>query len=206
MLRNQPPSSTASSRISATGDGRVVNIVSVGGKIAMPHLLAYSASKFALAGFSEGLAAEVRASGVKVTTVYPGLMRTGSPRNALFKGQHRAEYAWFSIADALPSLAMDVSRAAHRIVNACARGELSLVLTLPARAAVAVHARLPNATIRLLSLVNRLLPGSDGGTTRRPGAGQRVGLVPLHPHPTGRARGANPEPGVTRLTTRGARR
>jgi short-subunit dehydrogenase len=152
----------------ASGDGRVVNIVSVGGKIAVPHLLAYSASKFALAlaGFSEGLAAEVRASGVMVTTVYPGLMRTGSPRNALFKGQHRAEYAWFSISDALPGLAMDVSRAARRIVTACARGELSLMLSLPARLAVAAHAALPGATIRLLILVNRLLPGIRGGTTR----------------------------------------
>ena len=150
----------------ASGDGRVVNIVSVGGKIAVPHLLAYSASKFALAGFSEGLAAEVRASGVMVTTVYPGLMRTGSPRNALFKGQHRAEHAWFSISDALPGLAMDVSRAARRIVTACARGELSLVLSLPARLAVAAHAALPGATIRLLILVNRLLPGIRGGTTR----------------------------------------
>jgi short-subunit dehydrogenase len=137
----------------------------VGGKLAVPHLLAYSASKFALAGFSEGLAAEVWPS-VTVTTVYPGLMRTGSPRNALFKGQHRAEYAWFSIADALPGLAMDVTRAARRIVDACVRGELSLVLTLPARAAVAAHAALPEATIRLLALVNRLLPGSGGEPTR----------------------------------------
>jgi len=148
----------------AGGDGRVVNIVSVGGRIAVPHLLAYSASKFALAGFSEGLAAEVRTAGVRVTTVYPGLMRTGSPRHALFKGRRRAEYAWFSIADALPGMAMDVHRAARRIVTACARGELTLALTLPARVAMAVHAALPGATIRLLALANRWLPSAAGGT------------------------------------------
>jgi hypothetical protein len=119
--------------------------------------------RLALAGFSEGLAAEVRSSGIAVTTVYPGLMRTGSPRNALFKGQHRAEYAWFSIADAIPGLSMEVTRAARRIASACARGDPSLVLTLPARVAVTLHAAFPRTTIRLLGLVNRLLPGADGG-------------------------------------------
>jgi short-subunit dehydrogenase len=148
------------------GDGRVVNIVSIGGKIAVPHLLPYSAAKFAVAGFSEGLAAEVRAAGIHVTTVYPGLMRTGSPRHALFKGQHRAEYAWFSIADALPGLSMHVHRAARRIVDACARRRLTLVLTLPAKVAVTAHALMPAVTIRVLALVNRLLPTAAGGTAR----------------------------------------
>ena len=78
----------------------------------MPHLLPYSASKFALAGFSEGLRAELANNGILVTTVFPGLMRTGSPPNAIFKGQHRAEYAWFSISDALPLLTMSAERAA----------------------------------------------------------------------------------------------
>jgi short-subunit dehydrogenase len=143
--------------------GRIVNISSVGGKIPTPHLLPYVASKFALVGWSEGLHAEVRRDGVIVTTVCPGLMRTGSPRNALFKGQHRAEYAWFSIADAIPGLSMEVTRAARRIASACARGDPSLVLTLPARVAVTLHAAFPRTTIRLLGLVNRLLPGADGG-------------------------------------------
>ena len=135
----------------AGGDGRVVNIVSVGGRLAVPHLLAYSASKFALASFSEGLAAEVRAAGVRVTTVYPGLVRTGSPRHAFFRGRH---------------MAMDVHRSARRIVDACAGGELTLVLTLPARIAGAIHAALPGATIRLMALANRLLPSAAGGTAR----------------------------------------
>src|SRR5207302_995684 len=88
------------------GEGRIVNISSIGGKIAVPHLLPYSASKFALTGFSEGLRAELLKDGIYVTTVCPGLMRTGSPRNADFKGQHRAEYAWFSISDSLPFFSM----------------------------------------------------------------------------------------------------
>ena len=82
--------------------GRIVNITSIGGKIAVPHLLPYSASKFAFAGFSRGLRSEVMKDGIVVTTVVPGLMRTGSPRNADFKGKNQLEYAWFSISDSLP--------------------------------------------------------------------------------------------------------
>src|SRR5215218_7370804 len=83
-------------------DGRIVNIASIGGKISVPHLLPYSASKFALVGLSEGLHHELAAEGINVTTVCPGLMRTGSPRQADVKGQVRKELAWFSISDALP--------------------------------------------------------------------------------------------------------
>ena len=150
----------------ARGRGRLVNVSSIGGRVAVPHLLPYDASKFAVAGFSEGLAAEAAAWGIRVTTVYPGLMRTGSPRHALFKGRHRAEYAWFSIAGGLPGLSMPVARAARRITDACARGAPWLVLTLPARLAMTVHDVLPGPTIRLLGLVNRVLPG-PGGEGRR---------------------------------------
>src|SRR5919198_4138611 len=101
------------------GEGRIVNISSVGGKISVPHLLPYSASKFALTGLSEGLRAALAKDGVAVTTVCPGLMRTGSPRNALFKGEHRAEYAWFSISDSLPFFTLSAEEAAAEIVEAC---------------------------------------------------------------------------------------
>jgi short-subunit dehydrogenase len=146
----------------ARGDGRIVNVVSIGGKVAVPHLVPYAASKFALAGFSEGLAAEAASWGVAVTTVYPGLMRTGSPRNALFKGQHRAEYAWFSISDAIPGLAMDVVGAARRIVDASHGRERFVMLTLPARVAATLHALAPRTTVALLAVVNRLLPAAGG--------------------------------------------
>jgi NAD(P)-dependent dehydrogenase (short-subunit alcohol dehydrogenase family) len=70
------------------GGGRIVNISSIGGRLAVPHMLPYSASKFALAGLSDGLRAELAHQKIAVTTVIPGLMRTGSPVNALFKGRH----------------------------------------------------------------------------------------------------------------------
>jgi len=146
--------------------GRVVNISSIGGKVPIPHLLPYSASKFALTGFSEGLRSELLKDGIYVTTVCPGLMRTGSPRNADFKGQHRAEYAWFSISDSLPLLTMSAERAARRIMTACRYGEAEVVLTLMAKAAVCFHGMFPGLTADLLGWANRLMPGPGGIGTR----------------------------------------
>jgi short-subunit dehydrogenase len=148
------------------GMGRIVNISSIGGKISTPHLLPYDASKFALTGFSEGLWAELAKDGIYVTTVIPGLMRTGSPPNAWFKGQHRLEYAWFSISDSIPIVSMSAEAAARRIITACQFGDAELILTLPAMVAVRFHGLFPGLTTDLLGLVNRLLPGPGGIGTR----------------------------------------
>jgi NAD(P)-dependent dehydrogenase (short-subunit alcohol dehydrogenase family) len=159
--------------------GRIVNIASIGGKLAVPHLAPYSASKFALVGLSEGLRAELIGAGIVVTTVCPGLMRTGSPRNATFKGHHRAEYAWFSISDALPGASMDATRAARQILAACKRGDAEIVLSLPARLASVAHALFPRLIAGLLSLVNRLLPGPGGiGTRGARGADSESAISP----------------------------
>jgi short-subunit dehydrogenase len=160
-------------------DGRIVNISSIGGKISVPHLVPYSASKFALVGLSEGLRAELQKDGVVVTTVCPGLMRTGSPRNATFKGQHRAEYAWFSISDALPVTAMQAERAARQIIEACKRGDAEIVLSIQAQLAVRFHGLFPGLTADLLGLVNRLLPGPGGiGRKRAKGKDRQSELSP----------------------------
>ncbi len=150
--------------------GRIVNISSIGGKVSVPHLLPYCASKFALTGLSEGLRAELLEDGIHVTTVIPGLMRTGSPRHALFKGQHRAEYAWFAISDSLPGLTTSAESAAQRIVEALRAGEAEVILTLPAWLAVMFHGLFPGLTADILALVHRTLPGPGGiGKQRAPG-------------------------------------
>jgi NAD(P)-dependent dehydrogenase (short-subunit alcohol dehydrogenase family) len=143
--------------------GRIVNITSIGGKLGVPHLLPYSASKFAAVGFSQGLRAEVAAEGIKVVTVVPGLMRTGSPRNAIFRGQHRSEYAWFSISDALPGLSISAENAARRIVTACRRGEAEVLFPVTARAAAIANALAPGITTSFLGMVDRLLPKAGAG-------------------------------------------
>jgi NAD(P)-dependent dehydrogenase (short-subunit alcohol dehydrogenase family) len=151
----------------ARREGRVVNISSVGGKISVPHLLPYCASKFALTGLSEGLRAELAQDNVLVTTVCPGLMRTGSPRNAYFKGQHRAEYAWFSISDSMPLLSTSAEHAARSIVEGCRNGEPEVVFPLLTQVAVKLHGLFPGATAEVLSLVNRALPKADGVGTKK---------------------------------------
>jgi short-subunit dehydrogenase len=163
----------------ARRSGRIVNITSIGGKLGIPHLLPYSASKFAAVGFSQGLRAEVAADGIKVVTVCPGLMRTGSPRNAIFRGRHRAEYAWFSISDALPGLSISAEAAARRIAAACRRGNAEVLFPIPARVAAVVNAVAPGFTAGILSAVDRFLPGADGASRgRRKGADSQSRLSP----------------------------
>jgi len=57
--------------------GRVVNISSTGGRIAMPAFGAYSATKFALEGMSDAMRREIRQQGVDVVVIEPGAVRTG---------------------------------------------------------------------------------------------------------------------------------
>ncbi len=147
------------------GAGRIVNISSIGGKIAVPHLVPYSASKFALAGLSEGLHAELAKYNIAVTTVYPGLMRTGSPVNAMFKGQRPQEYAWFAISDSLPLASVSPERAARQIIRACRYGDAELIITVQAKMAVLARTAAPELFLDTMGLINRLLPGpaqSDG--------------------------------------------
>jgi short-subunit dehydrogenase len=147
--------------------GRVVNVSSVGGKIGIPHLVPYSASKFALVGLSEGLRAELGKDGIVVTTVCPGLMRTGSPANATFKGRHRAEYAWFSISDSLPVSTIQAERAARQIIAATKRGDAEVILSIQAVLAVKFHQLFPELSADIRGLVNRLLPAAGGIGRRR---------------------------------------
>jgi NAD(P)-dependent dehydrogenase (short-subunit alcohol dehydrogenase family) len=149
------------------GSGRIVNISSVGGQVAPPHLLPYVASKFALTGLSEGMRAELQKEGIVVTTVNPGLMRTGSVYNAFFKGQHRAELTWFATAASLPFLSISAERAASMILFAVRRGRSQVTLGALAKLAARLHGLLPGLTSDLFGLANRLLPEAGGIGTRR---------------------------------------
>lgn len=158
--------------------GRIVNISSIGGKISVPHLLPYSVGKFALAGFSEGLRAELKKDNIYVTTIYPGLMRTGSPRNADFKGKHRAEYTWFLLSDSTPGISVNADRAARQIVTACEYGKTELILTLPAKFAIKAHALFPSVSSAVLSNINRALPDpGDIGKSKAKGAASTTSIT-----------------------------
>ncbi len=146
--------------------GRIVNVTSIGGLVSVPHLLPYSSAKFAAVGFSEGLRAELAGSGVTVTTIAPGLMRTGSHVNALFAGRPGREFTWFSLGASLPGVSMSAERAAKQIVAAMRRGEAERVLSVPATLFARFHGAFPGTTANLLGLTNRLiLPDAGGSTT-----------------------------------------
>jgi short-subunit dehydrogenase len=161
--------------------GRIVNIASIGGRVAVPHLLAYDSAKFALVGFSEGLRAEVAKDGIAVTTIIPGLMRTGSALRAQFKGDADKELGWFAAGDATPATAMSAARAARRIVRACIRGEAEVTLSWQAKLLRLAHDLVPGAVMDSLGLVNRLLPrGTDPMTSEGrdlPGAKGKIRKV-----------------------------
>jgi len=159
--------------------GRIALISSIGGKVSVPHLLPYSTSKFALVGYSEGLRAELYREGIYVTTVCPGLIRTGSPRNALFKGQNEKEYTWFAISDSLPGISMSAEDTAAQIIDALVHGDAEVITSLPANGLSWLHGLMPGATADLLGEVNRFLPGPGGiGTGRRFGRESQTKIAP----------------------------
>jgi NAD(P)-dependent dehydrogenase (short-subunit alcohol dehydrogenase family) len=150
----------------ARQEGRIANITSIGGKVSVPHLLPYGCAKFALVALSEGLRAELSREGILVTTVVPGLMRTGSQVNALFKGRQQEEARWFKLSASMPLASIDAERAARAIVRATQRGDAERIISLPAGVLARLHGLFPSCTASLMSFANQfVLPGPEGGKT-----------------------------------------
>ena len=170
--------------------GRIVNIASIGGKIAVPHLAPYSASKFALAGLSDACRAELAKDGVRVTSVFPGLLRTGSHIQALFKGQRDKEFAWFALGAATPLTSISAERAARQIIRACRRGTPQLIISLQAKLTVLASSLFPNLAARISAVADRALPQVGPKGEAEPGS---------------QARGAFPPQAVTVLADRASR-
>ncbi|MDP9038645.1 MAG: SDR family NAD(P)-dependent oxidoreductase [Acidobacteriota bacterium] len=138
----------------------LVNIASIGGKVAVPHLLPYSAAKFAIVGFSEGLHAELKHTGIHVLTVCPGLMRTGGEDHALFVGQKDKEAAWFRFGAKTPGLSSSVHHAAGKIVRSLEAGRAEITITPQAWLAARFAGLCPETTQWFAALANRfILPG-----------------------------------------------
>ena len=135
----------------------IVNICSIGGKIPVPHLLPYVAAKFALTGFSEGLHAELRHKGVRVTTVCPGLMRTGGENHAHFTGNVEKEEAWFKLSAKTPGIAASLEHAATRIYNAAQSGRAEITITPQAWLAARIFGIAPETSQVLAALANEYI-------------------------------------------------
>ena len=145
------------------GEGRILNISSIGGRIGVPHLAAYAAGKFALTGLSETLHAELRPFGVRVTTATPGLMRTGSYVNVLLRGNHAREFQWFTAMSATPLTSMRTDRAAAQMLAALRAGRATVMPGAPARVAALAAAVVPNPTAAAASVASRMLPDAEDG-------------------------------------------
>ena len=166
--------SEVASEMRTRGGGRIVNISSIGGKIAVPHMAPYTVSKFALAGFSDAIRSELARDKIHVTTVTPGLMRTGSEGHAKFKGDHSAEFHAFTGANRLPFASMSAERAAKKILGACARGQSALAIPFAARVLIVAHALFPNFVGRIMKIVNKRLPLPVAGDGSEAHAGSEI--------------------------------
>lgn len=176
--------------------GSILNVTSIGGAIPVPHLLPYTASKFAFVGWSTGLAAELADDGIRVVTVLPWLMRTGSFLHAEVKGRRSKEARNFALTSSLPLLTLSADRAAARMLRALDRGERFVTLGASAKLARLGYSLFPSVGIAVLSMVNRLLPHMGKGA-----AGPDAKAQPLWRHREGVARSF-----LTVLGDRAARR
>jgi NAD(P)-dependent dehydrogenase (short-subunit alcohol dehydrogenase family) len=144
------------------GFGRIGVVSSVGGLVAVPRLVPYSVAKFGAVGLAEGLHAELSGTGVTVTAVTPGLMRTGGHTHARFVDDAVADYAWFAPMASLPGLSISAERAARRIVSGVLAGRPTVELTPLTIVGRRVHGLAPATTVRAMGLASRLLPGPSG--------------------------------------------
>jgi NAD(P)-dependent dehydrogenase (short-subunit alcohol dehydrogenase family) len=130
------------------------------------------ASKFALGGFSETARAELVKDDIVVTTAYPGFMRTGSPIQAVFKGDYEREFAWFALGDSLPGISMKADRAAKIILNAARDGQAEVLVGWPTKLGVWAHALFPEIYASIMARIASRLP-STVSRERKTGAESR---------------------------------
>jgi len=160
------------------GSGRIANVISVGGRVAIPHMLPYSASKFALTGFSEGLRPELVKDNIYLTAVYPGTIRTGAHPHVEVKGDHEAEYSWFALSDTIPGLATSAESCARWLWHAVLHGDPEVIVGLNARMAIGFHNLFPEWNLEVQALVDRVLPRSPGGPSPTVRGSEIRGKVP----------------------------
>jgi len=140
------------------GGGKIVNIASVAGKIAFPGSVCYSASKFALTGMSEGMAAELANKNIDVITVCPGWVRSEffsknkmSDDNNPTKIADQASWQGWLMRN---FLSISSESCAQKTINALEKGgSQEIVLTIPGVVAERVNAFCPNVLNKIVASV-----------------------------------------------------
>lgn len=141
--------------------GKIVNVASVAGKIAFPGSVCYSASKFALTGLSEGMAAELSWRGVDVVTVCPGWVRTeffkknSSSEDPSEIAMRKDIQGWLM----RNVLSISSEQCADNIISACEKGGChEIILTKPGVVMERISGIAPNLTFQLA----RYVPANRG--------------------------------------------
>jgi butyryl-CoA dehydrogenase len=139
----------------AAGGGHIVNISSAFGLIGNPGQSAYTASKFAVRGFTEALSMELGIAGSPVVAhvVHPGGIATGIARNArLGKNQlpERPREAMLAEFDRMARTTAD--DAARTILEGVRRGRRRILIGMDARAISALQRLLPHRYQRLVEI------------------------------------------------------
>lgn len=129
----------------AAEEGHIVNMSSMVGLLGLPHNVAYSLTKGAVRSFSEALRAELVATGVGVTVVFPGAIRTDITNTA--RGSHAARLASMGNSRLAPIAMRPPEVVARRIIHAIDHD----------RARVTVG---PDA--RSVDFLTRIYPGRSG--------------------------------------------
>ncbi|MCZ2839561.1 SDR family NAD(P)-dependent oxidoreductase [Modestobacter sp. VKM Ac-2985] len=145
----------------ASGDGHVVNVSSLNGVMGQASLNAYSASKFAVRGFTEALRSEMLVAGhpVQVTVVHPGGVRTDISAAAL---AHSRQHGTVTADDEARArmyeeklLRMPAEQAARVIVDGVEAGRSRVLVGTDAKVVDLLVRLLPATYPRLAALVQR---------------------------------------------------
>jgi hypothetical protein len=124
-------------------------------------MLPYSASKWALTGWSLSLHHDLAREGVHVTTVAPWIMRTGGPVNGTFKGSpRRLLYGLFAFADVMPLFSISPARVARAVVRGVAGRRAMVIVGLPSRLSAILFGLAPNLMSAVFATATRFLPRS----------------------------------------------
>lgn len=143
------------------GRGQIVNVGSIFGSIGFPCFATYSASKFALRGYSEALRRELAGSGVAVTYVAPRFTRTA------FNRAHVRE-----MAEALRMNQDEPEAVARDVVDAIERDGRNRYLGWPEKLFVRINSLMPRLVDgALMRQVDRMRPFAT-----------RTGCVDAAPH------------------------
>jgi 3-oxoacyl-[acyl-carrier protein] reductase len=143
-------------RMATKGEGRIVNVSSLMGKLAAPTMATYSATKFAILGFTQALRGELAAHNVQVTALLPSLTDTDMVRNL----------HWFRWV--VPMTSQQVAQA---LIAGLKRESPEILVGWQSHVAVWCHRLMPQLAEKILLLAAPLSP-----STRKRYAFSRAGM------------------------------